>query len=1172
MYFFSRQGGFVVRLTYLLLTFFFHLAIFLVALVGLANYWLPMVGDYKGLLEKELSDFVGNQISIGNIRVDRNSESPRWIMEDLQLTEPSGQAPIRIQQLELSLDVRESLRTLRLQPAEIWMKGVEFTLHQDTPEGMPQVQGLHFPLPGQKNTALDIERQSPIRIDINGGNVQWVDTTNHRSMSLSDLQFTGEFLPDEIILQADALFPPELGDSLAVDAVLQQPEQADEDTDWDAKLHVRTRIFNLAVLPSPLLKEYGVNSGALELDANILSSAGKPLQVSGEGKVSYLGWQGNATGSVPALDGVNATFEADNAGGNVKVSVNGSTLNYPHWFEQPLKVDALAADLQWQVQDDGWHWQISHLDVRNPDVKAQGSGRLDLPEGKPADINLEMHFATQRTVDNVRHYIPALLPDSTEQWLKRAIVYGYVPKGEFILRGNPADFPFQGKPGEFDIRFDIEKGVLAYLPEWPEARDVSGELRFHNAGMSAKVNSARIMDLAVKGGTVDIPYMLSNAHLLLDLNTQGDLQAHMDYLQSAPIGRSLRDFMQVAEFSGASDLRLKLDVPLSEAELDRDGVQVDGVVSLHDNRFAIPEYEQLFTKLNGQVHFDQHGVDTQQASGEYRQQPVTLSASTDKDKHLISVDLHQHNEPGLFLPESLAGLKPYLHGQTDIATRLQLPAFNAASGKADAVLNIHSRSQLQGVEIDLPAPLGKSSTEARDFQVEIGLPFDSSRPWQVLADMGKDLKVQARLPHKGKQPAAVGVSIGGQAVSLPKKGVRLGGKLAEVDLLALQGLGMGNPGGGNQGDLPTALQAELHIGNLTLGKQSLGKATLTAEGEATLQARLQADKVQAGMYLPLQAAASGRVNIDLNNIDLDQMSASLPAAGTGKGLSPSDVPSMRITCRECRKGDFPIGQLTLDMHKVRNDLQIETLDIRNGLLSLSASKGRWYSLADGTSRTELEATAHIPDPGKLLAQQGSEAGLQGGELQATAQLDWQGAPFSFALASLNGKVQATLGKGSFTEVEPGVGRLLGLLDIQRLPDRLGLDFRDMTGKGVAFDSIRGSFQLDHGVLSTQDTIIDAAAMVAGIQGSTDLVRKVHDQTVTVIPNLRSALPLVGAAVGGLGGGAAVLLFNSVTEKPAADRLKTAGGFRYRVTGGWLKPEVLELKTPIKQTDVDVLLR
>lgn len=1168
MYFSSGQGGFVIRLTYLLLTLFFHLAIFLVAMVGLANFWLPMADDYKGVLEKELSDFVGNRISIGRIRVDRGSEDPRWIMEDLRLTEASGQTPIHIQKLALTLDMRESLRTLRLQPARIEVEGVEFVLRQDA-GSLPVLEGLTFPLPGQKNTVLNIERQSPILIDINGGYVHWQDAVNHRVLTLSDLQFTGKLLPDKIQLQANALFPPSIGDSLSVNAELHQVTARDGKQTWDGDLHTRTQIFNLAALPSPLLYRYGVTTGALKLNADIKSVTGKPLRVSGEGEIAYLGWKG--TGTIPAMNGVNATFVADNDGGKVKVKVKDSTLSYPQWFEQPLRVEALDADLQWQVQENGWHWRLASLDAHNRDAAARGSGTLDLLIGKPPDVNLNLTFATQRTVDNVRNYIPAVVPDDTEDWLKTAIAYGYVPKGEFTLRGNPEDFPFKNKPGVFDIRFDVEKGVLAYLPEWPEARDVSGELRFHNAGMSAKVKSAKIMGLDVLGGTVDIPDMDHDPHLLLDLKTTGDLQAHMNYLRDAPIGRSLRDFMQVAKFAGPSDLRLKLDAPLTQRVMDKEGVQVDGLVNLHGNGFSIPEYGQVFTRLNGDVHFDQYGVDAKDATGEYRHQPFKLSASTDKAKGIIHVNLQQRNDPGLFLPESLEMLRGRLQGKAAIETQLELPAFRSQTDKASASLKIRARSQLQGVEIRLPPPLGKEAQAERGLQVDVDLPFDSSKPWRVGVDMGKRLNVLSSLPHKGTQKSLVGVSLGGKPAKLPEQGVRIEGELEDVDLLTLQGLDLaGKPGKGKE-PLPRPLiSASLGIGDLKLGEQSLGKAILSVEGKDTLQAHVRSSKAQANMHLPLQDASRGRVNIDLNNIDLDKLSNSIPQQGEGQGLSPADFPSMRLTCRDCSKGDFPIQQLTLSMNKARKDLQIDKFEISNPWMALSAAQGRWYLAPDGVARTELNAVAHIPDPSKLLARQGSEAGLQGGELNATAQLRWEGSPFNFSLANLSGEGRATLGKGSLTEVEPGIGRLLGLLDIQRLPTRLSMDFRDMTGKGVAFDGISGSFQMDHGVLATKDTIVDAAAMTAGIQGSTDLARKTHDQTVTVIPNLRSTLPLVGAAVGGLGGGAALLLFNSVTEKSAADKLKTSGGFRYRVTGSWDKPEVTELKAPTKKTEVDVL--
>lgn len=1172
MYFSRRQNGFVLRLTYLLLTFLFDWAIFLVALVGLAHLWLPMIDDYKGILEQELSSFVGNQISIGQIRVDHDSEEWRWVLENLQLTEASGQAPIQIRQLSLTVDWRESLRTLRLQPADIVLEGVEFILRQEA-NALPDVQGLHFPLPGQKNTALNIERQSPIRVSINSGFVHWMDVTNHRALTLSDLQFMGEILPNEITLQADALFPPAIGETLGVDAVLRQVTDTEGNPQWDGTLHTRTRIFNLAALPSPLLQRYGVNAGGLTLDATITVAADKPLHIRGEGEIQHLGWTGNP--QTPALQGVNATFIAANEGGSVTVKLNNSPLRYPLWFDKTLQVDSLRADLHWQVEADGWHWQLRHLQAENADLTLQGTGMLALPLHQAPYIDLNMTFATRRALDNVRDYIPAIIPDNTEHWLKTAILSGFVPRGTFVLRGNPADFPFQQKAGEFDIRFAIERGVLAYLPQWPIADDLNGELHFHNATMEATVHHARIMTLTVMGGTVAIPDMhTADAHLLLDLQTQGDLQAHMNYLRDAPIGHSLRDFMQVAEFSGDSTLHLKLDVPLQSATLEQQGVAVDGVVILRGNRFAIPAYGQRFTELKGKVHFDQYGVEVSEATGQYRQQPLKLSAHTDKNRGVIDVELQQQQDPAVFLPESLAGLRKYFSGKAWVDTRLELPAFRAhpTAAQSRARLKVQARSPLQGVAIVLPPPFGKTATEARELLVGVELPFDSTEPWEVKVALNEHLTVQARLPHKGKQAAAIGVGLGGKPVALPANGIRVGGELVELDGLNWQKLAMF---GGTQlasTTMPTTLQAEVSVGNLRLGRQSLGKAVLQVSVADILKARLQADRMQASVYLPLKAMASGRVNIDAQHLDFDTLSEQLPTGDGGMvgGWSPVGFPSMRFTCTDCRTGDFLLQSVRLSLLKSRDALLIEQLDIQHPLLALSAAKGRWYTAADGTSHTELTTTATVTEPGKLLAKPTESPALQGGMLTANAQLHWQGSPFDVALAKLNGTLQAKLGSGSLIDVDPGIGRLLGLLDAQRLPTRLALDFRDMTVKGVAFDAITGNFSLDHGVLQTHDTLIEAAAMVAGIEGSLDLRHKTLNHTVTVVPNLRSTLPLVGAALGGVGGGAAMLLFNSLTQTSAAHQVETANGLRYRVTGAWDAPNIVDLKPPFKKTDVDVL--
>ena len=1155
-----KSPGLIIKLLYLTLTFIFHFAIFCVALLGLANFWLPFVDDYKEVIEKEVSDFLGNKVTIGKISVDRNSESPRWLIHDLQLTDKSGDIPIHIRQLALTVDWEESLRTLRLQPADIDLRGVEFILRQEK-DALPKVQGLTFPLPGLKNTALDVERHSPIRVTLKDGYVHWMDVPNRRTLTLHNLSFMGEFLPDEITLQADASFPPQIGKTLAVDAVLKRVTLADGKHDWNGDLATRTRIFNLAALPSPLLNMAGVDKGSLWLDAHIKAEVGKPLHIQGEGEIKDLRLKG--TDKVPALAGINATFKADNAGGQVQMHVQDSQFNYPQWFEAPMPIDQLDAKLSWQVLATGWDWQISDLAMRNRDLQVQGGGKLAMPLAKPLALDLKMTFSTQRVLDNVRQYIPSIVIDGTEKWLKTAIVAGYVPKGEFVLQGNPSDFPFKNKPGVFDIRFDIEKGILAYLPEWPEARDVKGELRFHNQGMSGKVKSARIMQLDVTGGEVDIPDMLGETHLLLDLRTKGDLQGHMDYLQTAPIGRKLRDFMQVAKFSGDSDLRLKLDVPLDAPVFEKKGVSVDGLVNLHQNTFAIPDYDQTFTRLQGQVYFDEVGVQTDKATADYRGEPITIKAVTDRRAPLIRLSLQQTNSPQAFLPQALQGLGAYMSGKTPITTQLELPAFTFGNGKGQckASLQLQASSQLQGIDIRLPAPFGKTAQTALPLTVKLNIPFEGATYWDATINIPSLLNVRARLPHNSPLKTAIGVAMGEQAkVDLPTEGVAIKGQLPTVDILQWRELAAGGTASDEYGKKDKSsvvpLQLDLGVGDLRLGQQSFGAAQINARSSDILQANLRTTYLNADAHLPLANLASGRVNIAAHSLDLEQLSKQLPQAPKGKAqtdLSPVSIPSMRITCQQCRKGDMPLDSLTLDMNKVHNDLYIRALEIRQPFLTVLANQGRWYQGADGHSYTELALTAHSATPGYLWADKGSEPALRGGALTANARLLWAGAPFAFALENIKGEGHVSLGKGSLTAVEPGIGRLLGLLDVSRLSSRLAMDFHDMTDKGVSFDTISGHFQLDQGVLSTQDTLIKAPILVAGIHGSADLKQKTLDQTLTLIPNLRSTLPVIGTALAGLGGGLAAVLFNAATESAPEEAVKSWGALRYRITGPWDDP-------------------
>jgi uncharacterized protein YhdP len=129
------------------------------------------------------------------------------------------------------------------------------------------------------------------------------------------------------------------------------------------------------------------------------------------------------------------------------------------------------------------------------------------------------------------------------------------------------------------------------------------------------------------------------------------------------------------------------------------------------------------------------------------------------------------------------------------------------------------------------------------------------------------------------------------------------------------------------------------------------------------------------------------------------------------------------------------------------------------------------------------------------------------------------------------------------------GRLLGLVSLIELPRRLSLDFGDVFGKGLAFDSITGDFHLADGNATTTNLFMKGPAANISITGRTGLRAKDFDQQVRVTPHVGNSLPLVGAVVAGPIGVAAGFAVQGLLGRG----LNKAASARYQITGTWDKP-------------------
>lgn len=136
-------------------------------------------------------------------------------------------------------------------------------------------------------------------------------------------------------------------------------------------------------------------------------------------------------------------------------------------------------------------------------------------------------------------------------------------------------------------------------------------------------------------------------------------------------------------------------------------------------------------------------------------------------------------------------------------------------------------------------------------------------------------------------------------------------------------------------------------------------------------------------------------------------------------------------------------------------------------------------------------------------------------------------------------------------VQPGAGRILGLLNFYALPRRLTLDFRDVVNKGLAFDTLKGDFRIEDGNAWTDNLKIRGPSLRMEIQGRVGLAARDYDQKITIQPQVSSGVALAGTLAGGPAVGLALLVAQQLFKKPLAEMSELS----YRLRGPWDNPTI-----------------
>ncbi|MCX7156091.1 MAG: YhdP family protein [Rhodocyclales bacterium] len=885
-----------------------------------------------------------------------------------------------------------------------------------------------------------------------------------------------------------------------------------------------------------------------------------------------------ALGPVPGISGINGRIDGNEKAGTLKLDGQRATFVLPTVFADPkLDLEAFAADLDWRIGTgaaDGLRVNLRKATFHNKDAAGEGSGNWHaLPEG-PGAIELDARL-TRGSGESVWRYMPLAVGKNVRDWLRVAIIGGKATEATLKLRGDLRQFPFRdGKGGVFEVRGKFHDASLKYAGSWPEINGIEGELLFAGPRMLITGKSGKIFGVDLREVRAEIADIEQADELLIVTGkAAGPTADFLRFIEASPVGERIDHFTEEMKAEGSGELDLKLKLPLRQLS----NSAVDGSYRFDGNRLTVDSDLAPLAEVRGTLHFSANHLEARGIRGTLLGTPLTVDLRTAGD----------------------GNVQVSASGEVNIATlRRQFahPVFEHLAGSAKWTGNVRVRkksaevklsSNLIGLSSSLPEPFNKSATDALAFSFERKPPPDAAprngaRAGAAVArapsardtapgsaggitpaaaqdmidiSLGRALRFNLVRRHDSSPPAIMRglLAVGDVSATSPERSLLVAVNLPRINADFWRKLLQGNGTAQGESMLPPlpAVQFDLRTAELSLLDKSFHEVRINgSRPEGAPGTRFELKSRELAGNFEWNSAGGGKLSGRIAQFSIPEAVAT-PAVLQAKATEVIDrIPALDITVDQLSFKDRALGAVRIAAEN-REGYWNTKIDVKNDDGTLEAT-GHWRpSPTQPDTRIEFKLDAKSIE--KLLARIGYPNTVRRGSANLSGNLSWTGSPFTIDYPTLGGNFDLAASGGQFVKLEPGVGRLLGILSLQSLPRRITLDFRDIFSEGFAFDNIDGQFSVARGVMETKELQIQGPSAKVLMSGSVNLVAETQSLKVRVQPAVGESIA-VGTMIANPLAGAVVW----AAQKILRDPLDRAFAFEYGVTGGWADPKVEKL--------------
>ena len=899
--------------------------------------------------------------------------------------------------------------------------------------------------------------------------------------------------------------------------------------------------------------------------SSLLTSQDEPfLPRKGSVELHSLSWQEYQ--DIPGVIGVDAILTFDQSGARLNFTPDSTPkITSTKWLEQAVNVSSLIGTIDCRIDDNDAFFSSQGLTIKLESISLESSGTITLTAGNSPELNIFSQIKAGDLAD-IRKLVPKkLLPAKGERWARNAFKSGQIDGGAVVFRGAIADFPFDNQQGIFQAHIVASNADVQYGAKWPIANDVAGSLFVKNRAVEFIVTTGRIYSSDVSNSIISIDNLFTKQrYVQLSAKTQVDPTEVGRFIDQSPLINTKAKRYKELLIKNPFELELDLNLGIFPGG-EKD---VLGITRFKDNRIESRKLKLALDRVTGEVSFTRHDWYGEGLTADFRgnRVGVLLNGGLDDPNYDTQIRLTGTSDAEFlatqiktYAPSLAAAINAgkkslRLAGSTSWKAVISLPSTQEASAPAPKKLDIET--SLNGLSIDMPWPLGKHREQTIPLSITVESQFQGDRhTWLRYGDRFRATLSESRGSDQATELRGADI-VFGEEQKPPQtdiNGIKLRGKLAQLQPQLWQQVlndTLANaPKSTIARDLPVVV--DLQVDELKFLSNKFNSLAIAAK------------KLDDGWLVQVDGAdISGEINApddDELPVHLKFSRLFLPEHSSAEinklTLDPKNIRPLKLESLTTRYKDIELGRVNLSVERINNGIKIADAIAEHGNFELRA-EGSWI-LNQAQHRSQFDVSVHGNSLAGLLGGFGYDVvNIEGGATDLQVNARWQGTPLEFRLEELRGHLSLSVESGRFLDIEPGGGRLFGLLSLQTLPRRLSLDFNDLFTKGFSFDTIVGNFSIDQGNAYTNSLLMDGPSARIQISGRTGLKDQDYDQHVTVTPALSNSIPVASALFGpaGVGVGAVIYLgqkmFKSIPEQ--MDKFLSR---EYSITGDWSAPKI-----------------